>query len=181
MYEKRFNGKIERLRAPERVARLEVERVVGLCLGDSALKSVLDVGVGSGLFAEAFYRRSLNVSGLDANPDMIPAAQQYVPEGDFRVGSAEAMPYADAAFDLVFFGLILHETDDQLKALQEAHRVARQRVCVLEWPYLDHETFGPPLAHRVSPAVITDLVKRAGYSGLEEKPLSYLNLYIMEV
>ncbi len=32
MHEKRFEGDIARLRNPERIARLEVERVVTLCL-----------------------------------------------------------------------------------------------------------------------------------------------------
>jgi len=31
MHEKQFDGSIERLRSPERVARLEVGRVTGLC------------------------------------------------------------------------------------------------------------------------------------------------------
>ena len=42
---------------PERVARLEVERVVSLCLETADFKSVLDVGVGSGLFSEAFSKQ----------------------------------------------------------------------------------------------------------------------------
>jgi ubiquinone/menaquinone biosynthesis C-methylase UbiE len=176
MHEKRFDGAVERLRAPERVARLEVERVVTLCLEAADLKSVLDVGVGSGLFAESFRRRGLQVAGVDANPQMLPAAQQFVPQGDFREASAEALPYPDASFDLVFMGLLLHESDEPLKVLQEARRVSRQRVCVLEWPYQDGE-FGPPLAHRLSPAQIEDFAHQAGFSHLESIPLAYLTLY----
>ena len=66
MHEKRFDGGIERLRAPERVARLEVERVVDLCLEGVEIKNVLDVGTGSGLFAGAFFERGLEVAGIDA-------------------------------------------------------------------------------------------------------------------
>jgi len=132
MHEKRFDGTVERLRSPERVARLEVERVVSRCLEAADLKSVLDVGVGSDLFAEAFAQRGLEVAGVDVNPEMIAVARQFVPEGDFREATAEALPYPDASFDLVFFGLLLHESDEPLKALQEARRVSRQRVCILE-------------------------------------------------
>ena len=71
------------------------------------LKSVLDVGVGSGLFAEAFAQHGLEVAGVDVNPEMIVAAKRFVPKGDFRESTAEALPYPDASFDLVFFGLAL--------------------------------------------------------------------------
>lgn len=93
MHEKRFDGSIERLRSPERVARLEVERVVSLCLESEELKSVLDVGVGSGLFAEAFAKHGLQVAGVDVNPEMVVAARQFVPQGDFREATAEALPF----------------------------------------------------------------------------------------
>lgn len=59
MNEKHFDGKIERLRAPERVARLEVERVVDLCLATGSITNVLDVRTGSGLFVEAYAKRGL--------------------------------------------------------------------------------------------------------------------------
>lgn len=180
MHEKRFDGAVERLRAPERVARLEVERVVALCLEDADLKTVLDVGVGSGLFSEAFSQEGLEVSGVDVKPEMITAARQFVPQGDFRESTAEELPYPDASFDLVFFGLVLHESDEPLKVLREARRVSRQRVCLLEWPYQDGE-FGPPLAHRVNPIEIADLARQAGFTHLESIQLNYLVFYRLTV
>ena len=48
MHEKRFDGKVERLRSPERVQRLEVDRVVDLCLEGDEIRDVLDVGTGWG-------------------------------------------------------------------------------------------------------------------------------------
>jgi ubiquinone/menaquinone biosynthesis C-methylase UbiE len=180
MHEKRFEGAIERLRAPERVARLEVERVVSLSLAEADLKSVLEVGVGSGLFAEVFDRRGLKVAGVDANAEMITAAQGYVPRGEFREAVAEALPYPDASFDLVFFGLVLHEADEPLKALQEARRITRQRVCILEWPYPEGE-FGPPLAHRLSPEEIENLARQAGFTQVESIQLDYLVFYRLTV
>jgi ubiquinone/menaquinone biosynthesis C-methylase UbiE len=180
MHEKRFNGGIEKLRAPERVARLEVKRVVDLCLEGIEIKNVLDVGTGSGLFAEAFSKRGLEVSGVDANPEMLSAARYYVPEGDFRQADAETLPFPDASFDLVFLGLLLHESDDPLKVLQQTRRVTRGRVCILEWPYLDQE-FGPPLAHRLNPIKIADLTRQAGYARWENIPLTHLALYRLAV
>jgi len=176
MHEKLYDGTVERLRSPERVARLEVERVVTLCLEAADLRSVLDVGVGSGLFAEAFSQWGLEVSGVDVNPEMIVAARHFVPDGDFRESTAEELPYPDASFDLVFFGLVLHESDEPLRVLQEARRVSRQRVCILEWPYQDGE-FGPSIAHRLSPAEIADLARQAGFTHLENISLTRLAFY----
>ncbi|MBE3039541.1 MAG: methyltransferase domain-containing protein, partial [Chloroflexi bacterium] len=162
MHEKRFEGDIDRLRAPERVERLEVERVTNLFLECGATGIVLDVGTGTGLFAEAFSRRGLEVTGMDANPEMLAAASRYVPKGDFREGTAEALPYPDDSFDFVFLGLVLHESDEPLKALKEARRVARQRVGILEWPYQDG-AFGPPLAHRLNPEDLANLFQKVGF------------------
>lgn len=176
MHEKRFKDDIARLRSPNRLERLEVQRVVDLCMEEVDLSSVLDVGTGSGVFAEAFAGRGLQVSGVDANPDMLEAARFYTPSGDFREGVAEALPYSDNLFDLVFLGLVLHETDDPLKALAEAHRISKRRVCVLEWPYREEE-FGPPLSDRLDPETVADLAHKAGLGKIEAILLSKLVLY----
>jgi ubiquinone/menaquinone biosynthesis C-methylase UbiE len=156
MHEKRFAGEIERLRSAERVERLEVERVTALCL------------------------EGLKVSGVDANPEMLAAARQFVPTGDFREGTAEALPYPDGSFDLVFLGLVLHESDEPLKSLQEARRVARQRVCILEWPYREG-LFGPPLAHRLKPEDLIDWFQKAGYRKWTVTGLIDTALYCLKV
>jgi hypothetical protein len=43
MSERRYSGEIERLRSPERVARLEISRVIDLSLAELDAKSVLDI------------------------------------------------------------------------------------------------------------------------------------------
>ncbi len=171
MHEKRFEGDVARLRSPERVERLEVERVTGLCLEGQEFATLLDVGTGSGLFAEAFSKLGLEVWGLDANAKMVTVAGKFVPGGNFRVGTAEALPYPDASFDLAFLGLVLHESDEPLKALQEARRVAKKQVCILEWPYRE-QSFGPPLADRLNPEDLVALFRKAGYRKWQSFDLS---------
>jgi ubiquinone/menaquinone biosynthesis C-methylase UbiE len=180
MHEKRFEGEIARLRSPARVELLEVERVVNLCLEDTKLKNVLDIGTGSGLFAEAFASQGLEAAGMDANPEMLIAASQHVPVGSFREGTAEVLPYADGSFDLVFFGLVLHETDEPLKAIQEARRVALKRICILEWPYQDGE-YGPPLTDRLKSEIITDFAQQAGCKKIETLKLTNTVLYRLSI
>jgi len=141
---------------------------------------VLDVGTGSGLFTEAFVKRGLAVSGVDANPEMIPAARTYVPVGDFRESTAESLPFADATFDLVCMGLLLHESDEQLQVLSEARCVVCTRVGILEWAYRE-EDFGAPLIHRLAPKILAELAKETGFSKFEGIPLTKLVFYLLTV
>src|SRR5512146_302260 len=147
---------IDRLRSPERLARLEVNRVAELALDEANIQTVLDIGTGTGVFAEAFSQRGKQVTGVDVNPEMLAAASQYVPEGIFQPAPAENLPFSDSSFDLVFMGLVLHETDDLFKALQEAYRVTCLRLVVLEWPYAEQD-FGPGLEERLQPNQIMKL------------------------
>ena len=179
MHERRFHGEPDRLRNPQRLALMEVDRAADLALEGLEASAALDVGTGSGLFAEAFARRGLAVSGVDANPEMLPAAQAHVPQGDFHPGTAEKLPFVNASFDLVFLGHVLHETDQPLQALKEARRVSRRRVAVYEWPYLE-EPIGPPLAHRISPVRVETLAREAGYSSIEQFQLDHMVMLLLE-
>jgi ubiquinone/menaquinone biosynthesis C-methylase UbiE len=180
MHERRFKRPIEMLRNPDRVERLEVERVVAIVLeGLVNPVSVLDVGMGSGLFAEAFAAKGLQVSGCDANPEMIQMAQSFVPKGIFKAGTAEELPFNDEEFDLVFMGLVLHETDDRAKAIQGAFRVTHKRLAVLEWPYLVQD-FGPGLEERIPTQTVKAMGIQAGFTQMTEYQLKNLVLYLFE-
>lgn len=180
MHERRYSAEIERLRSPERVERLEVERVVDLCLRGRMAATVLDAGTGSGLFAEAFAQMGMVVTGLDANPQMIIAARALVPAAEFKEATVESIPFAEKSFDIVFLGLVLHEADHVGQALSECKRTARQRVCILEWAYRQ-EDFGPPLEHRLQSEDVLMMARRAGFHKSEVITLKSLLLYVLEV
>jgi ubiquinone/menaquinone biosynthesis C-methylase UbiE len=180
VHERRFQGGPDRLRAPERLARLDVPKVTQLCLENAAMKDVLDIGTGTGVFAEAFAAAGLTVTGLDVNAELLAVARNYVPAAHFEIGPAEQLPFPDDAFDLVFMGLVLHETDSVRAALQEAHRVARRRVVILEWPYRE-EPHGPPLAHRLKPDTVTGVALEAGYQHVAVQHLEFMDLYQLAV
>ena len=173
MHERRYNGEIERLRAPQRVELLEVDHVVDLCLKGVKAMNVLDVGTGSGIFSEAFSKRGMNVTGIDPNPEMLKSAQEFVPTGTFLDGTIEQMPSKDKSFDLVFLGHVLHESDNISKALSESKRVAKQKICVLEWPYKEEES-GPPLEHRLKIEEILAAAKQVGFSSVEKIQLHHM-------
>ncbi len=175
MHERRF-ADVERLRSPKRIAELELENLIPLVLEGAAFQTALDIGAGTGIFAEAFARRGLRVEGVDVNPAMLAAARAFAPQANFREGAAENLPYADQAFDLVFMGMVLHETDDWRQALREAARVARLRLALLEWPYEAGE-FGPPLAERLSPEALTRAGEQAGLPAPRMFRLTHFALY----
>jgi len=179
-HERLFHGGPERLRSPARLALLEVPRVTSLCLEGIAAQSALDVGTGTGLFAEALSLAGLSVAGVDLNPELLAAARQLLPSVSFFESPAESLPCEDGSYDLVFLGHILHEVEDPLLALREARRVARKRVAVLEWPYIAGAE-GPPLAHRLRSETVVELAGRAGFSRVEALDLSNMVLFRLTV
>lgn len=179
MNDRIYNGGADRLRRQERLERLEIDKVVELCLREKPIKTLLDIGTGSGLFAEAFYKNRIIVSGLDLNSELIEVAKQYLPKSEFKVGYAEELPYENSEFDASFFGLVFHEVADFEKAMSEAFRVSKKYTFILEWKY-KAEDFGPPIEHRLRPAFIAELAKNAGYSKIYKHPLTHLILQAFE-
>lgn len=177
MHERRFQAAAEKLRSEERIALLEVDRVVASCLEGLDVRRLLDVGTGTGLFAEAFAKRGVAVTGIDPNRALLQLARDYAPSAVLRQAAAEHLPFGDRSFDLVFMGHVLHEVDDARGALAEARRVAVMRVSILEWPYRS-EMAGPPLEHRLAPEAIEALAKEAGFRRIDRTgSLTHMVLY----
>jgi ubiquinone/menaquinone biosynthesis C-methylase UbiE len=107
---------------------------------------------------------------------MLAAAQRFAPHVRWQAGTAEALPYGDVTFGLVFMDLLLHETDDHLQATREAARVARKQVVVLEWPK-EAQVCGPPQHDRLSAEEVTTLAAKAGLVSANVIRLDSLVLY----
>lgn len=167
------------MRASRRVALTEVDRVADACQETIHAWSVLDVGTGSGLFAELFLARGMVVTGVDRDPVILATARRLVPRARFVVGVAESLPLADAAFDVVFLGHVLHETNDVVRTLREARRTGRRRVVVLEWPYRK-EPIGPVLSRRVAPGRVQSIADRLGFAKLDTLVLEHMVVYRLE-
>lgn len=173
MSERRFKEKIEKLRSARRLQLLEVDRVVELTLGELIVGNVLDVGTGSGVFAEAFMQRGWQVTALDVNPEMLEAVSRLLPGPLYVRALAETLPFKSKCFDVVFLGHVLHETESLERALQEAIRVARRRVAIVEWPYRQ-EDIGPPVEHRISPRRWHELLSTAAFNRYKMLPLTHM-------
>jgi ubiquinone/menaquinone biosynthesis C-methylase UbiE len=92
---------------------------------------VLDVACGTGVVTRLAAERAGNdgqVAGLDVNPAMLAVARSLTPSGtsmDWYETSAEAMPLADGAFDVVLCQMGLQFIANKHQALEEMRRVLR--------------------------------------------------------
>jgi SAM-dependent methyltransferase len=100
--------------------------------GHVGLRStVLDCGCGAGRFARMAADRGARVAGVDAAEGLIEIAARRVPDGEFRVGDLEALPWPDDSFDLVAGFSAFQFAEDKVRALAEARRVCRGQVAVV--------------------------------------------------
>jgi SAM-dependent methyltransferase len=89
--------------------------------------TVLDVGCGTGVLVDALNEAGYQAEGVDSDE-----AVMGVMAGPHRVGTIDALPYADASFDVVVAAEVLEHlpVDIYAVALGELARVARRRVII---------------------------------------------------
>ncbi len=104
---------------------------------------VLDAGCGAGGASVLAARRGAQVNGLDAADALVAIARLRVPDGDFRVGDLESLPYADETFDTVLVADVLSYVADPGAALHEPCRVCAPagRVVVAVWDVSGGSTY----------------------------------------
>lgn len=92
-------------------------------------KRLLDVGCGDGFFAIAFAKAGAIVTGVDADPEMLSAAEtNAVREGvsiAFSSGDAQALAFPDQTFDVVVATALLCLVRERETALAEMARVLK--------------------------------------------------------
>ena len=95
----------------------------------------LDVGCGSGMAAQIAAARGAEVSGFDAADAMLAIARERTPNGDFRIGDLESLPYTDRSFDAVTGFNSFQFAGNPVLALAEARRVVAPggMVAIVTW------------------------------------------------
>lgn len=88
-------------------------------------QNALDVGCGEGRFCRVLQHFGIHTVGVDLAPMLIETAQQRDPQGDYRVGDAGALEFADDSFDLVVSYITLVDFPDIKCAIAEMARVLR--------------------------------------------------------
>lgn len=96
---------------------------------------LLDIACGPGFLTSAAHIRGAAATGVDFSPAMLAVARAREAAVRFDHGDAEALPYADAAFDGVVSNFGIHHVPRPLLALREARRVLRDggRVAFSFW------------------------------------------------
>lgn len=101
---------------------------------------VLDLATGTGITAIAARERGAVVTAVDITPELLAVARSKASKAgfediDFREGDIEALPFADATFDVVVSTCGHMFAPDQLKVATELARVIRSggRVVFLAW------------------------------------------------
>jgi SAM-dependent methyltransferase len=145
--------------------------------GIAAGHTVVDVGCGPGALTTELVHRvgASSVAAIDPSPPFVAALRERLPGVDVRSGSAEHLPYDDAAFDAALAQLVVHFMTDPVAGLREMARVTRPGgvVAACVW---DHDGGGSPLstcwaaAHDLDP----DVVDESGLAGAREGHLQEL-------
>jgi len=101
--------------------------VLGL-IGDVSGRRVLDVGCGSGLYAEELARRGAHVVAFDSSSQLVNHAKRRVSSAvHVRVHDLEDPLdwLADESMDQAVMALVLHHLADPVSALREIHRTLK--------------------------------------------------------
>ncbi|MBI5631760.1 MAG: methyltransferase domain-containing protein [Elusimicrobia bacterium] len=97
-------------------------------LSPVAGKSLLDLGCGAGETSVYLALQGAEVTAVDISPEMVAMAQKLAARHGVRLKSlacvAEALPFADGSFDLVFGNGVLHHVE-LVPALKEIRRVLK--------------------------------------------------------
>jgi arsenite methyltransferase len=145
---------------------------------------VLDVGCGSGWATRLMAEKALDgrVVGIDISDEMVRLAREISASDsnvDFRVASAERLPFADGEFTHAFSMESLYYYADMPKALREIRRVLKPRglfVTVLDL-YQENEPshqwieqLNVPV-HLLNTEAYRALFERAGFSKVRDQRL----------
>lgn len=93
-------------------------------LVEGAAGRTLDLGSGTGRNLPLYPPR-VRVIGLEPDRIVLRRARRRAPHVPLVVGSAEALPFRDAAFDTVVSGLVFCSMPDPARGLAEVRRVLR--------------------------------------------------------
>lgn len=121
---KEFFAKIERERyawEPYIPTFARFERARGLRL--------LEIGVGAGTDFVNWVRHGAIASGIDLTEQGVSLTRERIAaeslSADIQVADAEALPFPDNSFDIVYSYGVLHHSPDTVRAIKEVHRVLR--------------------------------------------------------
>ncbi|MCL6443048.1 MAG: methyltransferase domain-containing protein [Alicyclobacillus sp.] len=103
-----------------------LETAAKVCKVTNGLR-VLDIGIGTGGFAQLFEQQGARISGIDLSERMIDECKRRHPAYDLRLGTFQRVPYSNETFDAVISSFCFHEVPihERRAACNEVYRARR--------------------------------------------------------
>lgn len=97
---------------------------------------ILDVGIGTGKFAQLFEGSGVNISGIDVSTEMLKQCKKVHPDYELKTGAFQNVNYDEGSFDGVVSSFCFHEVPivERLTACKEVYRVVRKGgyACIVD-------------------------------------------------
>jgi ubiquinone/menaquinone biosynthesis C-methylase UbiE/DNA-binding transcriptional ArsR family regulator len=163
------------------VADAAVESAIRTALADKPIRSLLDLGTGTGRMLELFGADIERGLGLDLSLDMLALARARLDRAglkhcSIRHGDIYDLALPRDSFDVVIIHQVLHFLDDSAHAIAEAARVLRPggRLLVVDFAPHDLEFLREEHAHRrlgFAVETVTQWLEAAGLDVLRQETL----------
>jgi ubiquinone/menaquinone biosynthesis C-methylase UbiE len=152
-------------------------------LKGKSVKSILDLGCGTGRFSEALADYfNAQVIGVDPSTKMLNQAlnKQTDSRVRYQIGPGEAIPLPDTSVDLVFMSMCFHHFEHPSQVAVECRRVLRESGTVFlragssdqidSYPYIDYfPTSRPILERSLQPcAFMRTVFETAGFQTVDQ-------------
>ncbi|MDP3729471.1 MAG: class I SAM-dependent methyltransferase [bacterium] len=123
-----------------------------------APQRVLEVGAANGFRLDELHKRYKSaVTGLELSNKAIAQGKKQFPAITFVQGSADKLPFADGAFDMVIINFVLHWVDRKnlLRAVSELDRVLADKGFLIIGDFYPDTPGKFPYKHTAGDAVFT--------------------------